>query len=858
MMNPESMIDSELYEEFVEQSSDLIQCVNREGKLIYVNQAWVDTLGYSKREADRMKVEKVFHPDEKTHCRRIFKKVIAGLSVGKVDVVFMSKNGENVYLEGVINCKWDESGNPLFTRGSFRNVSDRKLLEAQAESFRNDLIESNELHRLLADVIASIVELDFSHFDKKVNEALRDFGRFFSVDRAYIFSYDFDLQTTSNTYEWCEQGIEPQIHMLQHLPLEDIPRWVNAHKSGKEVLIENVLELEEDDKVRQILEPQGVKSILTVPMMKQGLCYGFVGFESVVDSHSFSEVEKTFLFQLGNILLHLLDRKDMYDRLRQTNHELQMIMDTQSDLVCRLNSDFTFAFYNRAFAQMFDLSDTSTSAPGTFKDYIALEHHERFDYYLQKLFETEAPKPLKVRSTNAEGFEVWIEWHFYIIRMVDEQTSEYICVGYDITDKEQLESRLNFLAYFDQLTGLYNRHGFEKALFSKQNKAEGLLMMFDINDFRLINSIYGSAYGDRILKEVAISLNSLLDSFAIRARLAADEFIIFVPYGQHAYAEELLKKMNRMMQRAYDRQQLPITIVFSGGSVKCLPSSTTFDSDLQKAGIALKAAKESDQHNMLIFEPWMFENIVRVNQVREAFESGLMNDEFRMVYQPQVSAVSKHITGVEALARWNSESLGVVSPDEFISVFGKTDAIERFSQWSFDQVFSDYAALEKKYGYNISISINVPPRMLFKKGFCEWLLRKRKYYGIDDHVVVLEITEDLFLKDFEQVNDILSKLRKHGFNIALDDFGSGYASLRHLQAMVIDEVKVDKSITSQMLKETKHQSLLQSIIRIAEAFQITPVIEGVEEYEQYAFLKDMPNVVIQGYYFYRPDSLKTD
>ncbi|AOM82921.1 EAL domain-containing protein [Salisediminibacterium beveridgei] len=858
MMNPENMIDSELYQEFVEQSSDLIQCVNREGELIYVNQAWVDTLGYSKREADRMKVDNIFHPDEKNHCRRIFKKVIAGLSVGKVDVVFVSKGGENVYLEGVINSKWDDSGNPLFTRGSFRNVTERKLLEEKAEAFRNELIESNELHRLLADVIASIVEWDFSHFDDKINEALKDFGRFFSVDRAYIFSYDFNLQTTSNTYEWCEQGIEPQIHMLQHIPLEDIPEWVNAHKNGKEVLIENVLDLNEDDKVRQILEPQGVKSILTVPMLKQGVCYGFVGFESVVDSHSFSEVEKKFLFQLGNILLHLLERKDMYDRLTQTNHELQMIMDTQSDLVCRLKSDFSFSFYNRAFAQMFNLNEQSPSDSGTFMDYIAPEHLERFAQYQLKLFESDAPKPLKVRSTNAEGFDVWIEWHFYIISMVDERTSEYICVGYDITDKEQLESRLNFLAYFDQLTGLYNRHGFEKALFSGQHKSEGLLMMFDIKEFRLINSIYGSVYGDRILKEVAISLNAILDSDAIRARLAADEFIIFVPYGQLAYANELLKKMNKMMQRAFERQQIPLTIDFSGGTVKCLPSSTTFDSDLQKAGIALKAAKDSDQHDLLKFEPWMFENIVRVNQIREAFEDGLMNDEFKMVYQPQVSAVSQHITGVEALARWNSESIGVVSPDEFIAVFGKTDAIERFSQWTFDQVFSDYISLEKKYGDNISLAINVSPRILFKKGFCEWLRRKREDYGIGDHVVVLEISEDLFLKDFEQVNEILRQLRKHGFDIALDDFGSGYASLRHLQEMEIDKVKVDKSITSQMLKETKHQSLLQSIIRIAEAFRITPVIEGVEEYDQYAFLKDMPNVIMQGYFFYRPDALHID
>lgn len=858
MANPENMINSKLFEEFVEQSSDLIQCVNREGELIYVNQAWLDTLGFSKREADRMKVEKIFHPDCLDHCRLLFKKVIAGLSVGKVDAVFISKTGEEVHVEGYVDSKWDDYGNPLFTRGSFRDVTERKLLESEAEAFRNELIESNELHRLLSEVISGVVELDFSHFDEKVEEALKKFGRYVSIDRVYIFSYDFDAQTTSNTHEWCEIGIEPQIHMLQQIPLEDIPEWVNNHKNGKEVHIEDVSALPVTDRVRQLLEPQGVKSILTVPMMKQGVCYGFVGFESVVDYHPFSETEKIILFQLGNLLLNLLERKEMYDQLSATNNELQMILNTQSELVCRLNSDFSFSFYNRAFEKMFDLQDQPLSAAGTFMDYITPEHQKRFDDYRSKLFHGAAPDPLKIRATNSEGLEVWIEWHFYIISMTDEKTSEYICIGYDITDKEQLESRLRFLAYYDQLTGLHNRQGFEKVLFSEQMNKEGLIMVFDIKEFRLINSIYGSIYSDRILKEVSASLISLMNSSVIGARLGGDEFIVFLPNGRYDDAISLIDQLNRLMQRSYDRQQIPLTISFNGGCIISSPSPATFDYDLQKAMIALKAAKDSEQDHLFSFQPWMFEKVVRVNQIREAFEDGLLNHEFQMVYQPKVLAVTKEITGVEALARWNSKTLGMVSPDEFITVFGKTDAIERFSEWSVHQVFSDFKELRKKYGDNITVSINVSPRMLFKIGFCEWLLHIREEYGIGDRAVILEITEDLFLKDFDQVNDILNNLRRNGFNIALDDFGSGYASLRHLQAIAIDEVKVDKSITNQMMKELKHQSLLQSIIRIADAFQITPVIEGVEEQDQYEFLKDMENVVIQGYYFYHPETLRQE
>lgn len=351
MNEPYGVFDPSQFADLVEQSSDLIQCADKNGDFLYVNQSWCNTLGYTKKEALTLTVEDVFHPDSVAHCKSIFKRVLAGLSVGEVEAAFITKSGERLDVQGYIDSKWDDSGNPCYTRATFRDITDKKRLEKQNEDFRLRLVESNELHQLLSTVMTNAVELDNREFDDRITDALRAFGRFVSVDRAYIFHYDFILDMTSNTHEWCEEGIEPQIDQLQKIPLNDIPDWVNRHRAGEEVMINNIYLLPEHDRVRQILEPQGVKSILTVPMMRKGICFGFVGFESVSDYHPFSEIEKKILLQLSHFLLNVLERKRISDDLSHSNRQLQTIMDSQSELVCKFDRDCNLSFTNRAFQQ---------------------------------------------------------------------------------------------------------------------------------------------------------------------------------------------------------------------------------------------------------------------------------------------------------------------------------------------------------------------------------------------------------------------------------------------------------------------------------------------------------------------------
>lgn len=853
MIEPYGVFDPSQFEDLVEQSSDLIQCADKNGDFLYVNQSWCNTLGFTKKEALTLNIEDIFHPDSVMHCKSIFKRVLAGLSVGEVEATFITKNGERLDVQGYIDSKWDDSGNPFYTRATFRDITDKKRLEKQNEEFRLRLMESNELHQLLSTVMINTVELDNRDFDDRITDALRDFGRFVSVDRAYIFHYDFILNLTSNTHEWCEEGIEPQIDQLQNIPLNDIPDWVNRHRAGEEVMINNVFVLPEHDRVRQILEPQGVKSILTVPMMRKGICFGFVGFESVSDYHPFSEIEKQILFQLSHFLLNVLERKRISDELSHSNRQLQTIMDTQSELVCKFDRDFNLSFTNRAFVQTLQAKSENQDL-SHLSSYMDEESFEALKNHINMLVETGQPKALRI-SAYGPADDLIIEWNVYVTRYQHGSVSEFISVGYDVTEKEKLEKQLVYMAYHDQLTGLLNRYGFERSLYHSERSGACHLIMLDIDDFSMLNTIYGSATGDHTLIETGRILNALVSSAGFVSRVSSDEFMICLHSNDPWHDQHFLTSLEEQTRHSFEGGSIPQRLHFSIGYTLFDPSAHSFEKAYHEATLALKSAKEAGGAAIHAYMNWMYLDLARINDIQKGLRNGLKENEFWMEYQQKMKITSGEVTGVEALARWESKLLGSIGPGEFIPVFSKSEAIDLFSEWSINRVFQDLPELKAKYGADIKVSINLSPRVLLKRDFSQWLNNMRKRHKIERDTVMLEITEDVFLEDLSFVNEILRSIRDNGFLISLDDFGSGYASLSYLQNMLIDEVKIDKSITDQVLTNDKHLVLLNAIIKIAEAFHISPVIEGVESENQLKLLQELGDFDVQGYLLHRPERL---
>ena len=192
----------------------------------------------------------------------------------------------------------------------------------------------NSLHRFLIDIASKYINLAPDSVDAEINRALEEIAEYVSTDRSYIFAYDFENSSTSNTYEWCREGIEPQIDELQDIPVDAIPDWVNRHREGNSMLINDVLTLPQGA-LRDILEPQDIKSIITVPMMRGKQCVGFIGFDAVRKKHRFSEYEQELLRVFAQIIVSIQDRSDIEKKLLDTNQHLKEVTREAQEMAYR-------------------------------------------------------------------------------------------------------------------------------------------------------------------------------------------------------------------------------------------------------------------------------------------------------------------------------------------------------------------------------------------------------------------------------------------------------------------------------------------------------------------------------------------
>jgi diguanylate cyclase (GGDEF)-like protein/hemerythrin-like metal-binding protein/PAS domain S-box-containing protein len=237
---------------------------------------------------------------------------------------------EHIGTEDMLFVQFFKNPQQSVSHFSFINYEQENLNIADAQHFRRKLNESTNLQKLLSKISSALMNSKDQDMDDHINEALRLCGEYVDADRAYVFDYDWENESTSNTYEWCSAGIEAQISELQNVPLEGIPDWVNAHIQGKAINVYDVRTLDVESNLRQILEPQDIWSILTVPMMDGENCVGFIGFDSVLKHHIYSDFERIILQEVSNVILSALKRKRIQNQL---NYEKELYQATITSLL---------------------------------------------------------------------------------------------------------------------------------------------------------------------------------------------------------------------------------------------------------------------------------------------------------------------------------------------------------------------------------------------------------------------------------------------------------------------------------------------------------------------------------------------
>lgn len=420
------------------------------------------------------------------------------------------------------------------------------------------------------------------------------------------------------------------------------------------------------------------------------------------------------------------------------------------------------------------------------------------------------------------------------------------------------QERLNYLAYYDVLTGLANRNLFIERVTQFMRSAAGngqklALFMIDLERFKSINDSLGRSAGDALLVQVAEWLTHNVSDANLLARLGSDHFAVVMPeIRQEGDLSRLVEKtLATFLDHPFRLNDAVFRIAAKVGIAIFPDDGADADTLFKNAEAALKKAKVSGEkylfHTLNMTES-VSARLTLENQLRQALD----NEEFVLYYQPKVNLESGKITSAEALIRWNDPRTGLVPPDRFIPVLEDTGLIHEVGRWALQKAVRDYLRCRAAGLATVRIAVNVSPLQLRSRGFIDEV---RQAISIDEHAaegLELEITESLIMENINHSIASLQAIRDMGITIAIDDFGTGFSSLSYLAKLPVDTLKIDRSFIIAMTAGADGLALVSTIISLAHSLKLKVVAEGVETEEQSRLLRLLSCDEIQGYLFSKP------
>ena len=416
---------------------------------------------------------------------------------------------------------------------------------------------------------------------------------------------------------------------------------------------------------------------------------------------------------------------------------------------------------------------------------------------------------------------------------------------------------LIFQATHDQLTSLPNRtylqKNIDKWLF--KDAPHFTILYVDLDHFKNINDSFGHQYGDYLLVELAKRLQIAVPDDSSIIRHGGDEFVIFTHLTNDHTLLELAKRIIEVVSRPYHIHKVILNVGASIGIAKYPDHGETIDMLLRAADIAMYESKKI-KNNAQIFANAMQEGYLKNIQIEHELKKAVENNEFFMVYQPQIDQ-DGHIHGVEALVRWNNSLLGSVPPDQFISVAESSGQMGKIGRFIILRTLQEMNEVQNLLGVSFQTSINISVRQFMEVGFLEHFLDTIRDTQMSNLSITIEITENLFIEDIDYILPLLNEMKNAHIQISMDDFGTGYSSLSMLRKLPIDELKIDKSFIDAIVEDEMAQKMVQNIIAIGKNFNMHVLAEGVETDAQRALLTSFGCDRFQGYYFAKP-LLKAD
>lgn len=484
-------------------------------------------------------------------------------------------------------------------------------------------------------------------------------------------------------------------------------------------------------------------------------------------------------------------------------------------------------------------------------EFINKEYEKDFQIIFKGALQGRAKQIVSKKYVHKEGYELYISLRTIPIIVNAEIVGVYI-VTRDVTRQVLNEMRTEYLAYYDQLTGLMNRISCANKLnvFLNDN-TEFALVFIDLDEFHLINDTFGHKEGDKVLQKVTECLSSFQIDGMHLFREHDDQFVMLIENITKERVEIVAKRILKKISEHFVIEEEDVYLSASIGIVMAPTDGEDEKILFQRVDAALEKAKEKGKGHYQFYCSGLDcereQRFIIENQLHRAIEK----NEFCLYYQPQMNIETKKIASMEALIRWENKELGFVYPNQFIPLAERTGFIIKLDEWVVNEVCRQIREWLNK-GYEVvPIAVNISARHFRSITLIEMITRALHKYNVPAHLLAIEVTEGALMhKDISK--RVLLQLKEQNLKIHLDDFGTGYSSLSYLKTYPIDTLKIDRSFMEGIHVDERDTNITAAIIHLAHTLELNVIAEGVEKAEQIQFLKEKNVKFVQGYYYSRP------
>ena len=479
-----------------------------------------------------------------------------------------------------------------------------------------------------------------------------------------------------------------------------------------------------------------------------------------------------------------------------------------------------------------------------------------------------------IHEHNQEVYEVELLTKKGLILPVNLRIKELTLLGkkikivaiIDISEEKRKEKMILELAQYDSLTKIANRSLFKKQLLTmakrnRRSNSYGAILFIDLDHFKMVNDTKGHNIGDMVLIETTKRIQKVLRQTDLLSRLGGDEFIIALDLNQ-SNKEDVINNVNFVAEKILEEIKKPylissfdLRLTASIGIVLFKDENQKIEDLMSFADTAMYNAKENGKNKYSYFDPQLQQIIKEKADLTKCLRDAIENEKMAVYYQLQILTKNNQdkIIGVEALIRWKDKEKGIISPDQFIPLAEETALIIPLGNWIIKEVMKQLKEWENdSIKKDWRISINISYRQFEQENFLEILTSLIEEYKINPSKLRLELTENLLIKDTQNVLRKINHLHKMGITLSIDDFGTGYSSLAYLKQLSINELKIDQSFIRDLVVDPNDSIIVETMLSIGSKFNLEVIAEGVETKEQHSKLSSMGCNLFQGYLFGKP------